>query len=174
MAFLRAAAATAAGSCLRIRLSLRAVRSPRWSKAAMLAALAGSLGIQIAAPACATSITPLMPLMPLAQMRHEHWQPDLRLASAEPDQALHLRSLPPLIQRLPRLPDHRYKLAPMPDTSLPPLGRVPADAFAAALLRGAQARRPEFQLALKAQIGASQLAVSPASKGLRFRLTLSF
>lgn len=171
MAFLRAAAATAAGSCLRIRLSLRAARSPRWSKAAMLAALAGSLGIQIAAPARATSITPLMPL---AQMRQEHWQPDLRLAPAEPDQALQLRSLPPLIQRLPGLSGRRYKLAPMPDTSLPPLGRVPADAFAAALLRGAQARRPEFQLALKTQIGGSQLAVSPASKGLRFRLTRSF
>ncbi|WP_343629914.1 hypothetical protein [Roseateles sp.] len=171
MAFLRAAAATAAGSCLQIRLSLHVARSPRWSKAAMLVALAGSLGVQIAAPARATSITPLVPL---AQMQQEHWQLDLRPAPAEPDQALQLRSLPPLIHRLPGLSGRPHKLASMPDTSLPPLGRVPADTFAAALRCGAQAPRPEFQLALKTQIGGSQLAVSPASKGLRFRLTRWF
>ena len=118
------------------------------------------------------AVTPLTPLLPL--VRQHDWQSTARVDGLETDAALRFEVTPPLIQRIPGLSGRRYRLTPMPDLTLPPSGRVPTDAFAAALLQSAQMRRSDFQFALKTRIGRSLVAVSPGSKGVRLRLTRSF
>ncbi|MBO9688601.1 MAG: hypothetical protein J7598_18530 [Mitsuaria chitosanitabida] len=69
----------------------------------------------------------------------------------------------------------RHRLVSAPRLMLlPAADRLTTDAFTTALLRSAQSRRPEFQLALTTRIGATHLAVSPGSKGVRVRLTRAF